>query len=75
MKTPKEKARELVLMFLPYVAIDDIWEGNQYLQKRGNAKKSALKVVDEILRVIEGDMNYKGVYEYFTDVETEIEKL
>lgn len=69
--TPKEKARELVLMFLPYVAIDDIWEGNQYLQKRGNAKKSALKAVDLLLE----EMFFEDEPKYWQDVKNEIEKL
>jgi hypothetical protein len=68
-------------MFLPYVAIDDIWEGNQYLQKRGNAKKSALKVVDEILNNFGLRTNGQNFYteyravEYYQEVKSEIEKL
>jgi hypothetical protein len=77
--TPKEKARELVLMFLPYVAIDDIWEGNQYLQKRGNAKKSALIAVDEILNAITFNMydeeEYNKVNDFWEEVKSEIEKI
>jgi hypothetical protein len=43
--------------------------------KHKYAIRCALIAVKEILNVIECDMNYQGVYEYFTDVETELEKL
>jgi hypothetical protein len=77
----KQKAQELVSMFLPYVLIDDNWDDNQYLQKRGNAKKCALKVVDEVLKAVSvnqvlylTDMTYQIHYDY-TKIKQEIEKL
>ena len=74
----KQKAQELVSMFLPYVAIDDNWDDNQYLQKRGNAKQCALKAVNEILKQltpIEKAPNNKDAFECWQQVKKEIEKL
>ena len=70
--TPKEKAQELVNKMYNVDAID-YFDGLSMQHKY--AIRCALIAVKEILNVIECDMNYQGVYEYFTDVETELEKL
>jgi hypothetical protein len=73
----KEKAQELVSMFLPFVATDNKWD-TEYLQKRNNAKQCALIVVNQILKQltpIEKAPNNKDAFECWQQVKEEIEKL
>ena len=73
--TPREKARELVDKYKPYVycflgsgmltnTINDEVENN-------NAKKCALIAVDEIMKIIDTNMGER----YWQQVRTEIEQL
>ena len=75
MKNAKEKAEELVEKFIPHIAGADRYNTTLGIYDKIIAKNCAIIAVQEILNVIEGDMNYQGAYEYFTDVETELEKL
>ena len=66
--TPKEEAKELVLLFT-----------NHYIScphtRIKIAKEYALICADKILKVINKDNNYQNVYVYFLEVKQEIEKL
>ena len=64
--TPKEKANELVDMFIPFQSDDYPNSDENY-----NAKKCALICVDEILS-FNPNLN---IFEYYTEVKQEIEKL
>jgi hypothetical protein len=67
--TPKEKAIELIDSFE-----DDLMECDTYFLETAK-QRCALKVVDEILNVIDRDMNYQNVYSFYLNVKQEIEKL
>lgn len=67
MQTAKEKAEELYWYFFQEVA--------DCCTPENLAKTMAIKVIDEILHVIERDENYQNVYSYFLNVKQEIENL
>jgi hypothetical protein len=69
-QTPKEKAEELVLNYMPYVD----WNGFNEKRALINAKQCALIAVDEILRI--RSVNKDDILSnYWEEVEEEIEKL
>jgi hypothetical protein len=76
-QTPKEKAEELVLNYMPYVD----WNGFNEKRALINAKKCALLAVDEIIDILEingftlQEYHDKGTLEYWLHVKDEIEKL
>jgi hypothetical protein len=73
MKTPTEKAKELIEKYLKL----DIEIGGQHdgylTMKMHDAKQCALIAVDEILNAVTTIADKK--YEYWQEVKTEIEKL
>jgi hypothetical protein len=74
--TPKEKAEELVYKHLPFVAIDNKWD-SEYLQKKDNAKKSALITINEMLDFRNALFINEGslIHQHLLDVKSEIEKI
>ena len=69
-QTPKEKAEELVLNYMPYVD----WNGFNEKRALINAKQCALIAVDEILRI--RSVNKDDILSnYWEEVEVEIENL
>ena len=65
MKTPKEKAEELVNKFT------DLEDGEMYI---GKAKQCALIAVDEILKIGSVIVDY-NTRDYWQEVKNEIQKL
>jgi hypothetical protein len=68
----KEKAVELVYKHLPFVAIDNKWD-SEYLQKKDNAKKSALITINQMIEAVY-DLDDDSV-DYYREVKYEIENL
>jgi hypothetical protein len=73
----KEKAKELVGKYMPYVD----WNGFNEKRALINAKQCALLAVDEIIDILEingftlQEYHDKGTLEYWIHVKDEIEKL
>jgi len=77
MKTPKEKAKELVEKYT-YVQIEIIEQGmysEYYPLNISEAKQCALIAVDEIKDMLYDMMCSSNDYQYWVDVRKEIEKL
>jgi hypothetical protein len=78
--TPKEKSKELVNKFEPYMPFIDQIDYSINMDKRTrHAKQCALIAVDEVLYCLNMDHDnvyfYNPEYEYYKEVKKEIEKL
>jgi len=70
--TPKEKAENLLQLYLPYVQSSDYTE-----EIKNKCKQCALVAVEEIIKTLY-EYHYdseSGAYEYWQEVKQEIEKL
>jgi hypothetical protein len=77
--TPKEKAEELISIFLSLSVshYDDIYDGIRDGIRIPLAKKSALIAVEQILEVVDSIYDYdrESLDPYWNEVKSEIEKL
>lgn len=72
--TPKEKAKQLVKKFEPYMPFIDQIDYSINMDKRTrHAKQCALIAVDEIIKQLEQYGYYKSLMTYWDAVKQEIE--
>jgi hypothetical protein len=79
MKTPKEKAEELVEKYMPHIAGADRYNTTLGIYNKDISKQCALIAVDEILNAISFNMydeeEYNKVNDFWEEVKSEIEKV
>jgi hypothetical protein len=75
--TPKEKAEELVIkMYQPLSASKEVEKGKEHLyyNQYNAAKKCALIAVEEIIKVIDPDTQFK-TWMHYKEIKKEIENI